>query len=231
MSTLTVFFVVLFYFFLTAFKCSSIFVTLWLPRFPLTIAFIYTKRDKQTCHTSSNQEMLLQLGQGKSLCAPPTIPMELGTGKKIEPADPKQWGLQTDSKQMRSCSCHQQFPTWNLGKDSKQIWNCRPNHQQFPVWNLGTNQQLGFSAQVGELWSEPRARGLGSGWNHLVAQADLCQIGKSIRSGAWHREWSSELRRTYSQPLETTRETQNSKEFSGTMPTFPVELLTNPLKV
>ena len=53
-----------------------------------------------------------------------------------------------------------------------------------PCVESGYKPTAGFSAQVGELWSEPRARGLGSGWNHLVAQADLPQIGKSIRSGA-----------------------------------------------
>ena len=112
---------------------------------------------------------------------PPTVPMNLGTGKKTEPADPKQWGLQTDSKQMRNHSCYQQFPACNLGKMSNKL-ELQTKCQQFPLWSLGTNQPLSFSTQVRELWSEQRARGLGSGWTHLLAQAELPWIGTPITS-------------------------------------------------
>ena len=87
----------------------------------------------------------------------------------------------------RPCGHHQQFPLWNWGKD----WNSRPqqmgtvdwdssqmgnyglNHLQFPMLNLRT---------------EPRARGLGSKWNRLLAQADLPWTGKPVRSGVWCKE-------------------------------------------
>ena len=130
--------------------------------------------------------MSLQLGQEKSLCVPPTVPMNLGTGKKTEPADPKRWGLQTDSKQMRNHSCYQQFPACNLGKMSNKL-ELQTKCQQFPLWSLGTNQPLSFSTQVRELWSEQRARGLGSGWTHLLAQAELPWIGTPITLRGWHR--------------------------------------------
>lgn len=56
---------------------------------------------------------------------------------------------------MGNCSCHQQFPTWNLGKDPKQMGNYRLNHQQFPVWKLGIESRAGvFHSKTQELCSE-----------------------------------------------------------------------------
>lgn len=49
----------------------------------------------------------------------PAVTNDLRTREGTEPADPKEWDLQTDSKQMENCSCHQQFPMGNLGKDTK----------------------------------------------------------------------------------------------------------------
>lgn len=51
-----------------------------------------------------------------------------GVGERIETRDPKEWGLQADSKQMG---------------------NCRLNCQQLPVWNLVTEQRAKISNQMG----------------------------------------------------------------------------------
>lgn len=60
----------------------------------------------------------------KALCTTPAIPnMEPRTGTK--------------DSQLGNCRCHQWCPRWNLGKDLKQMGNCKPNHWQLPMWNLG----------------------------------------------------------------------------------------------
>ena len=41
------------------------------------------------------------------------------------------------------------FPMWNLGKEFKEVGNCRLNHQQFPTWNPGTASRTGVSKQKG----------------------------------------------------------------------------------
>ena len=41
------------------------------------------------------------------------------------------------------------FPMWNLGKDFKEVRNCRLSHQQFPTWNLGALSRAGVSRQKG----------------------------------------------------------------------------------
>lgn len=40
-------------------------------------------------------------------------------GDRIEQAGTQDWGLQTDSKQMDNGSCHQQFPTKDVGTKTK----------------------------------------------------------------------------------------------------------------
>lgn len=47
----------------------------------------------------SNQEMSLSPGHSKVLCPWALILLELGTGGRIEPKHPEEWGLWTDSKQ------------------------------------------------------------------------------------------------------------------------------------
>ena len=43
--------------------------------------------------------MLLYAGQKKALCVPLPFPVELWTWERIEPINPKDWELWTDSKQ------------------------------------------------------------------------------------------------------------------------------------
>lgn len=97
--------------------------------------------------------ILISLGQKNPLCT--TINFYGNwTKERTEPVTPRK-GLQSDSKQMGNCSCHQQFPTWNLGKDPKQMGNYRLNHQQFPVWKLGIESRAGvFHSKTQELCSE-----------------------------------------------------------------------------
>ena len=52
-----------------------------------------------------------------------SIAMDFGLGERTEPAELKGWRLETDSTVGESCSCHQWFPAWHLGKDSKQAGN------------------------------------------------------------------------------------------------------------
>ena len=89
--------------------------------------------------------------------------MELGAGERTEPADPKERELQADSRQMR---------------------NSRLNCQQFPMWNLGTQPKAEVFQSNGKLWTEPKARVLGSAWDHLLTHADLPCTAKPVRSGA-----------------------------------------------
>jgi len=50
-----------------------------------------------------------------------------GTAEWVEPADLHKWGLQTDSKQMRSCS--QQFLIWNpTAGVSNKMRDCGPDY-------------------------------------------------------------------------------------------------------
>ena len=126
--------------------------------------------------------MSLQLGQEKSLCIPPTIPMNLGAGKKTEPADAKQWGLQTDSKQLGTTAAPSspQPTTWQRSQTDVGL---QTEDQQSPLRSLGTNQLLRVSTQVGESRSEQRAGGLGSGWTHLPAQVERPWVGTPLKLG------------------------------------------------
>lgn len=47
--------------------------------------------------------------------------MELGIGERIKPADPKEWGWQTESKQMGNCSCSQ-CGIWDRSKGWGFLW-------------------------------------------------------------------------------------------------------------
>ena len=130
--------------------------------------------------------MSLQLGQEKSLCIPPTIPTNLGAGQKTEPADAKQWGLQTDSKQLGTTAAPSspQPTTWQRSQTDVGL---QTEDQQSPLRSLGTNQLLRVSTQVGESRSEQRAGGLGSGWTHLPAQVERPWVGTPLKLGGWHR--------------------------------------------
>ena len=75
------------------------------------------------------------------VCTTP-VPMELWTGERLGPADPKEWGLWSDSTQMESYSCQQQIPVWNLGRTAE---NCRMNYQPRPTWNPDTDLRARFS--------------------------------------------------------------------------------------
>lgn len=65
--------------------------------------------------------MLLRPGLGEARRVPP-IPVEPWPGGGAEPETPK-WGLQTDSKQVGSDSCHWLSPVWNPGCSSQTV-NC-----------------------------------------------------------------------------------------------------------
>ena len=54
---------------------------------------------------------------------PSCIAMDFGLGERTEPAELKGWRLETDSAHRESCTCHQRFPTWRLGKHSKEARN------------------------------------------------------------------------------------------------------------
>ena len=70
----------------------------------------------------------------------PAVTKKPETGEKIDSAGLKEWDCGPIPTN-RHCSCHQQFPLWNLGKDSQQVRNCRLNRQQFLTWNLGTESR------------------------------------------------------------------------------------------
>lgn len=65
--------------------------------------------------------MLLCPGQ-KLLYAPP-VPMEPQTGEGINQQIPRNLEYGLIPNKMENHSCLQQFPIWNLGKDSKQTEN------------------------------------------------------------------------------------------------------------
>ena len=130
--------------------------------------------------------MSLQLGREKSLCVPPTIPMNLGTGKRLSQQTPNNGGCRLIPNKWGTAAAtsSSQRAIWERFQTNVEL---QTKCQQFPLWSLGTNQPLSFSTQVGELWSEQRARGLGSGWTHLLAQAELAWIGTPITLRGWHR--------------------------------------------
>lgn len=124
---------------------------------------------------------------------------------------------------MESSSCPQQLPTWNLGKDSKQTENCRPNYQQCPMWNPGTELRAGFFT-----------------WGIVIWKLRGWAVGRSIRQLSWalgriiyklkltcpveesQLGWELECKKsranqrgTRQPPSETVRKVVNSKWFTG----------------
>ena len=111
-------------------------------------------------------------GQGETLCTPPAVPLELGTGERIIPADLNVQGLQTGVRH-----------NTELQAELTAVPNIKFG-DQIRIWGFQSN---------GELWLEPRARSLGSKWNWLLTQADQPQTGNPIVSGAQCKENREEL--------------------------------------
>lgn len=124
--------------------------------------------------------MSLQLGQEKSLCVPPTIPMNLGAGKRLNQQMPN--GLQADSKQLGTAAAPSS-PKPTIWQRSQTDVGLQTEDQQSPLRSLGTNQPLRVFAQIGESQSEQQAGGLGSGWTHLPARAEQPWIGTPLTLG------------------------------------------------
>lgn len=87
----------------------------------------------------------------------------------------------------------QQLPVWKWGlggglnhrpqrTESKQMGaGAATGSSQRGIW--GQNERSGVSKKMGAIHTKPRTRGLGSGWNCLLAQADQPQTGKPMGSG------------------------------------------------
>lgn len=167
--------------------------------------------------------MILHPGCKKALYSTSAIPLEAwGKDWTSRPEGLRHRGLIPNK--MDNCHWHQQFPTWNLEKNSKKMWNCTLNLHPFPMWNLGTESRAGiFHSKIWKLQSErPRAwlqaessaSSIGSRQNHLPAQADY--------TGSLRAKWMElNLRGTYQWPFETVRKTVNLKSVHGTPRLFP----------
>lgn len=153
--------------------------------------------------------MSLQLGQEKSLCVPPTIPMNLGAGKRLNQQMPN--GLQADSKQLGTAAAPSS-PKPTIWQRSQTDVGLQTEDQQSPLRSLGTNQPLRVFAQIGEagwgtgFWLDSSAS---SSWTAL--DWNTTYIRRLTQSGPQNREelicgpWKQ-------------RETENAKGFAGTMP-------------
>lgn len=84
----------------------------------------------------SNQEMSLHPELKKTLCPPTQIAIKPWIRERIGLANPKEWGLWTDSKQ-KELQLLTAVPNVKSGERLQTNGDLEPNHQQFPAWNPG----------------------------------------------------------------------------------------------
>ena len=125
--------------------------------------------------------MILHPGCKKALYATSAIPLEAwGTDWTGRPQGLRHRGLIPNK--MDNCNWHQQFPTWNLEKNSKKMWNCTLNLHQFPMWNLGTESRTGVFHSKNLKIAVWKAKGLAPG--RVICQLYWLQA-ESFTSSSW----------------------------------------------
>lgn len=136
--------------------------------------------------------MLLCAGWEKACAQNQRFSWNLRLGRGLDQQIPRNGDCRLIPDKMEYCSCHQQFPAWNLGADSKQMGSCRLNCQQLSVWNPGTELRAGIFLYIGknqEMLLRPhiavwKARGLPLG--RTICQLSWLQGESSASSvGLW----------------------------------------------